>query len=174
MTQRYYHSYHRVYSRARPCGISAIWKKMPHRTYLAVSNGAQKKIDPRISIKYSKTSLTKTLIGRPLYKVTLNFYSLLMSHLPFSSSVWVIISPDKHPGFCSNSSPGFFSRPEYSKMAAQRPASLTHVECHKSQKTLSFFFFWIWCPFLGPRFLKKGSLKLQKGTHSTLIGQLLE
>ena len=39
----------RVYSRARHCGISAIWKKMPHIIYVAASNGSQKKIDPRIS-----------------------------------------------------------------------------------------------------------------------------
>ena len=50
----------------------------------------RKKIDPRISttffyIKYSKTSLTTTLIWWPLYKLTLNFYSLLLSQLPFSS-----------------------------------------------------------------------------------------
>ena len=31
-----------VYSKARPCRISAIWKKMPHKIYVAVSNGAQK------------------------------------------------------------------------------------------------------------------------------------
>ena len=37
-------------------------------------------------IKYSKTSLTTTLIWRPLYKLSLNFYSLLLSKLPFSSS----------------------------------------------------------------------------------------
>ena len=34
---------YRVYSRASPCGISAIWKKMPHKSYVAASNGAQKK-----------------------------------------------------------------------------------------------------------------------------------
>ena len=41
---------------------------MPHKIYVAASSGAQKKKDPRIStifffeIKYSKTSLTTTLI----------------------------------------------------------------------------------------------------------------
>ena len=39
-------------------------------------------------IKYSKTSLTTTLIWRPLYKLTLNFYSLLLSQLPFSFSLF--------------------------------------------------------------------------------------
>ena len=37
-------------------------------------------------MKYSKTSLTTTLIWPPLYKLTLNFHSLLLSPLPFSSS----------------------------------------------------------------------------------------
>ena len=83
--------YSRVYSRAQLCGISAIWKKMPHKIFAAASNGVQKKTDPRIStiflkIKYSKTSLTTTLIWRPLYKLTLDFYSILLSQWPFSSS----------------------------------------------------------------------------------------
>ena len=80
----------RVYFRARHCGISAIWKKMPHKIYVVSSNGAQKN-RPKdkcyfFGIKYSKTSLTTTLIWRPLNKLTLNFYSLLLSQLPFSSS----------------------------------------------------------------------------------------
>ena len=37
-------------------------------------------------VQYSKTSMTTTLIWRPLDKLTLNFYSLLLSQLPFSSS----------------------------------------------------------------------------------------
>ena len=36
-------------------------------------------------IKNSKTTLTTTLICRLLYKLTLNFYSLLLSQFPFSS-----------------------------------------------------------------------------------------
>ena len=50
-----------------------------------------KMIGPRISIFFGKkvtdtvTSLTTTLIWLPLYKLTLNFYSLLLSQLPFSS-----------------------------------------------------------------------------------------
>ena len=36
-------------------------------------------------IKNSKTTLTTTLICRLLCKLTLNFYSLLLSQLPFSS-----------------------------------------------------------------------------------------
>ena len=60
-------------------------------------------------IKYWKTSLTKTLIWRSLYKLGLKFYSLLLSQLSLLFFVWAIISPDKHQGFCSNLSPGFFS-----------------------------------------------------------------
>ena len=37
-------------------------------------------------VKVSKTSLTTTLIWRPLYKLSLNFYSLSLSQLLFSSS----------------------------------------------------------------------------------------
>ena len=37
----------RVYTRARPCGISAIWKKRPHKIHVAASNGAQKKNRPK-------------------------------------------------------------------------------------------------------------------------------
>ena len=63
-----------VFEQCRLCGISAIWKKMPHKIYVASSNGAPKKIDPTIGtciiiiffeMKYSKPSLTTTLIWRP-------------------------------------------------------------------------------------------------------------
>ena len=60
---------------------------MLHKIYVAASNGAQKnrpKDKHYFEIKYSKTTLTTTLIWRPLYKLTLNFYSLLLSRLPFS------------------------------------------------------------------------------------------
>ena len=43
------HFLHRVYARVQPCGISAIWKKMLHKIYIATSNGLQKNMDPRIS-----------------------------------------------------------------------------------------------------------------------------
>ena len=39
----------RVYSRARHCRISTIWKKMTHKIYVVASNGAPKKIDPGIN-----------------------------------------------------------------------------------------------------------------------------
>ena len=80
----------RVYSRARTCGISAIWKKFRIKFTLP-RQMARKKNRPRdkyyfFEIKYSKTSLTTTLIWLPLYILTLNFYSLLLSQLPFSFS----------------------------------------------------------------------------------------
>ena len=82
----------RVYSRAQPCEISTICKKMLHKIYAATSNGTPPpKNRPKdkylfFQIKYSKTSLTTTLIWRPLYELTLNFYSLVLPRLPFSSS----------------------------------------------------------------------------------------
>ena len=62
----------RVYSRAQPCEISAIWKKMLHKIYVATPNGTPQKIDPRIStflfsnkvfknITDNNTDLTATL-----------------------------------------------------------------------------------------------------------------
>ena len=57
-------------------------------------------------------------------------------------------------------------------MAAKCPASPANVECQKSKKALIFFGFG--ALFLGPSFLKKDTLKLQKGAHLTLIGQFLE
>ena len=39
-----------------------------------------------LELKYLKTSLTTILIWQPLRKLTFNFYSLLLSQLPFSSS----------------------------------------------------------------------------------------
>ena len=57
-------------------------------------------------------------------------------------------------------------------MAAKCLASPANVECQKSKKALIFFGFG--APFLGPSFLKKDPLKLQKGAHLTLIGQFLE
>ena len=131
----------RVYSRALPSEISAIWKKnAAENLRCRVKWGAEKIKDKCyffFSIKYSKTSLTTTL------------YSLLLSQLPF-----IIISPFKHPGFCGNSSPGFFSCPDCSKIAANRATS--------QSVPISSNIFWR-NPFLGPPFLKKGSLKLKKG-----------
>ena len=84
--------YSRVYSRAQPCGIYAIWKKCRMKFLLPRQMG-RKQNRPKDKyyfflkkIKYSKTSLTTTLIWRPLYKLTLDFYSILLSQWPFSSS----------------------------------------------------------------------------------------
>ena len=78
-----------VYSRARPCGISAIWKKMPHKIYVATSNGTPKNKSKDeyyfFKMKYSKSSLTTTtLIWRPLYEFTLNFYTPYCLNRPYS------------------------------------------------------------------------------------------
>ena len=56
----------RVCSRARPCRISTIRQKRPHKIYVAASNGV-KKNRPKdkyyfVEMKYLKTSLTMTLI----------------------------------------------------------------------------------------------------------------
>ena len=71
-------------------GSPQFGKKMPYKIYVAASNGVHKN-RPKdqyyfFKIKYSKTSLTTTLILRPLYKLTLDFYRLLLSQWPFSSS----------------------------------------------------------------------------------------
>ena len=55
-------------------------RPMNHRTFDSID------LWTFFEIKYSKTSLTTTLIWRPLYKLTLSFFSLLLSQLPFSSS----------------------------------------------------------------------------------------
>ena len=34
----------RIYFRTQLCGISTNWKDMPHKIYIAASNGAQNKI----------------------------------------------------------------------------------------------------------------------------------
>ena len=68
----------------RPYGISPIWKKMAKNLHRLVKWGT-KIIGLRISIFFGKkvtdtvTSLTTTLIWRPLYKLSLNFNSLLLS-----------------------------------------------------------------------------------------------
>ena len=72
----------------------------------------------------------------------LHFLELLLSYYFFFHAYLTIMRAinlrEKHPGFCSYSSPGLLSR-----------------------------------SFLGPPFLKKGPLKLQKGAHWALIGQFL-
>ena len=56
---------------------------MPHKICVCASNGAPKN---RPKEKYYVFEITTTLIWWLLYKLTLNFYSLILSQLPFSSS----------------------------------------------------------------------------------------
>ena len=134
----------RAYSRVQPCWISAICKKVLHKIYVATFNGVQKN-RPKdkyyfLEIKYSKTSLATTLIWRVTPQ---NYFEILWPltvSIAFLFFLWVIISPHKHPGFCSNWSPAF-SYPEYSKMATKHPGSPKHVEFKNSQKAVSFFGF---------------------------------
>ena len=100
----------------------ALWdfhnleKKMLHKLYVAVSNG-HKKIDPWTStifwIKVLNTFFSN------FENITDNNTDLITVSIAFLFFVWVIISPDKHPRFCSNLSPGFFISPECFKMVAK-------------------------------------------------------
>ena len=124
-------------------------------------------------VQYSKTSMTTTLIWRPLDKLTLNFYSLLLSQLPFSSSFESLF----HQTNIRDSA--VLIRSQVFSVAQNVPKwrqSVRRVRPmlnrQKSKKALIFFGFG--ALFLGPSFLKKDTLKLQKGAHLTLIGQFLE
>ena len=70
----------------------------------------RQKIDPWIS--------TIVLI-KVFESVTNNNTDLITVSIAFLFFIWVIISPDKHPRFCSNLSPGFFISPECFKMVAK-------------------------------------------------------
>ena len=70
----------------------------------------RQKIDPWIS--------TIVLI-KVFESVTNNNTDLITVSIAFLFFIWVIISPDEHPRFCSNLSTGFFSCPECFKMAAK-------------------------------------------------------
>ena len=69
------------------------------------------KIDPWISIIFWI---------KVFENITDNNTDSITVSIAFLFFIWVIISPDEHPRFCSNSSPGFFSCPERFKMAAKR------------------------------------------------------
>ena len=71
----------------------------------------RQKIDPWISTIF---------FIKVFENVTDNNTDLITVSISFLFFFWVIISPDKHPRFCSNLSQGFFSRPECFKMAAKR------------------------------------------------------
>ena len=129
----------RVYSRARPCRIFHCQeKKTSHKIYVAASNLNGLQIDrPNHWQQHWFDGRSINSLWHFISSYCLNAFLFF---------VWVIISP-KHPGFCSNSSPGFFSCPECSKMAAKFPASPTRFllnpgggggGCHR---VISFLFF---------------------------------
>ena len=89
-------------------------KKTSHKIYVAASNGLQKNRPNHWQQHWFD--------GRSINSLWHFIASYCLNAFLFF--VWVIISP-KHPGFCSNSNPGFFSCPECSKMAAKFPASPT-------------------------------------------------
>ena len=69
-------------------GFPQFGKNVPKNLHRHIKWGT-KIIGPRISFFFFGKKITDTvtsLIWRPLYKLTLNFYSLLLSQLPFSSS----------------------------------------------------------------------------------------
>ena len=121
-------------------------------------------------MKYSKTLLTTTLIWRPLFKLTSNFYSLLLSQLPFSSSFESLF-------YQTNIRDSAVIRAQSFSVAQNVPKWRQCVNkgwfSHGTVCTNKFKYL-LGNPFLGPPFLKKGPLKLQKGAHLTLIGQFLE
>ena len=95
-------------------------------------------------IEYSKTSLTATLTSRPIYKLALTFYSLLLSQLPFFSSFESLFQQTNIRDSAGIRAQGFFSCPECSKMAAKGPASPTRFLSTKPQgshRVISFLFF---------------------------------
>ena len=102
----------RVYSRARPCEISAIWKKNAAENLRCRVKWGAEKIKDKCYFFLNKVfkNITDNNTVQPL-TVSIAFL------------FFIIISPFKHPGFCGNSSPGFSSCPECSKIAANRAAS---------------------------------------------------
>ena len=91
-------------------GFLQFGKKCCIKFTLPCQMGRQK-IDPWIS--------TIVLI-KVFESVTNNNTDLITVSIAFLFFIWVIISPDEHPRFCSNSSTGFFSCPECFKLAAKR------------------------------------------------------
>ena len=121
-------------------------------------------------MKYSKTLLTTTLIWRPLFKLTSNFYSLLLSQLPFSSSFESLFHQTNTRDSAVILAQSFSvarNVPKWRQCVNKGWFSHGTVCTNKLKYLLGN-------PFLGPPFLKKGPLKLQKGAHLTLTGQFLE
>ena len=110
-------------------------------------------------MKYSKTLLTTTLIWRPLFKLTSNFYSLLLSHLPFSSSFESLFHQ-------TNIRDSAVIRTQAFSVAQNVPKWRQRVNkgsfSHGTVCTNKFKYL-LGTPFLGPPFLKKGPPKITEG-----------
>ena len=117
-------------------------------------------------MKYSKTLLTTTLIWRPLFKLTSNFYSLLLSQLPFSSSFESLLHQ-------TNIRDSAVIRAQAFSVAQNVPKWRQRVNkgsfSHGTVCTNKFKY------LLGNPFLEKRPPKITEGgAHLTLIGQFLE
>ena len=119
-------------------------------------------------IKYSKTSLTTTLIWQPPYKLTLNFYSLLLSQLPFSSSFESLFCQTNIQDSAVIRTLAFSvaqNVPKWRQSFNKRSFSHVTVCTNKFKYLLGDPFSWKRAPT---------PLKLHKGAHLTIIGQFLE
>ena len=110
-------------------------------------------------MNYSKTLLTTTLIWRPLFKLTSNFYSLLLSPLPFSSSFESLFHQ-------TNIRDSAVIRAQAFSVAQNVPKWRQRVNkgsfSHGTVCTNKFKYL-LGTPFLGPPFLKKGPPKITEG-----------
>ena len=106
-------------------------------------------------IKNSKTSLTTTLIWWLLYKLTLNFYSLVLSQLPFSPSFESLFHQ-------TNIRDSVVFRTQAFSVAQNVPKWRQRVnKCSFSHGTVCTNTFW-GTPFLGPP-LRKRAPKITEG-----------
>ena len=133
-------------------------KKAAQKLRCCVKWGAKKRPKDKyyfFKIKYSKTSLTTTLIRRPLCKLTLNFYSLLLSQLPYSSSFESLFHQTNIRDSAVIQLPRIFQH--------GGKASGKSDPCRMSKVSKSTQFLWIWCPpFLDP-ILGKRPHKITEG-----------
>ena len=107
-------------------------------------------------IQYSKTPLTTTLIWRPLYKLTLNFDSLLLSQLPFSFSFESLV----HQTHIQDSA---VIQAQAFSVAQNVPKWRQRVnKCLFSHGTVCTSTFW-GDPLLGPLNYEKGPPKITEG-----------
>ena len=118
---------------------------MLHKIYIAVSNGAQK-INPWIS----------TIFWIKVFEnITDNNTDLITVSIAFLFFIWVIISPDKHLRFCSNSTHGFFRLPRMFRNGGKASINV-HFLMEQSLPTTSN-------TFRGTPFLEKGPPKITEG-----------